>query len=243
MRQFFIEDLPQAERAVITGADHVHLSRVLRMAKGDELLLVASQARRFLACIEQVAQDQSVCRIKHELPVLPKDAPLTLAFGVTKRDALEQIFDEGTQMGVTEFIPLVTERSVVRLADLQEETKIVRWSKIVREAACQCNRAQIPAVKSAGLFDDLIRQERSGRRWLACEKGGESFSGLAPAGLGAEEPVCIVLGPEGGFSAGEIELAEKSGWLKFTLGQRILRTPVAVVAALAWTNALRSVRN
>jgi len=157
--------------------------------------------------------------------------PLILFQSLLKREKFEWILQKGTEIGVTRFVPLVTQRSLVQQTAVKP-AKMARWRKIITEAAEQCRRGRIPRLDEprtlpaalAMLPADtlaLIPWEEEQRRPLP------DVGNLTPAAL------ALFIGPEGGFAATEVALALEHGCQSVTLGPRILRAETAALASAA----------
>jgi len=162
---------------------------------------------------------------------------LSLYIGLTQKAKFEWILQKGTELGVSSFIPVITERSLVR-ETAGEARKTERWEGILREATEQCGRGRIPKIQAAvPLNRALVEGKKSHQVCLiAWEK--ETAGGLKenmPAELHPGQPVTVaaLIGPEGGFSEAEARSAMDHGWLPVNLGQRILRMETAAICLAA----------
>jgi len=146
-----------------------------------------------------------------------------------QRDKFETVLQKLTELGVAEIVPLLTERCLVRAAP--DEARLARWRAIVREATEQCGRGRVPTVHGARQFGDALARAE-GAVLLAYE--AERITDLRVALAQRPTTVSLIVGPEGGFSATEVDLARKRGACVVTLGGRTLRaeTASAVLAAL-----------
>lgn len=212
---------------------HHQLGRVLRAQPGTRLVLLDGRGRACLAEVVQIDRRSAAGRVVALLPVPPEPTvQVTLYQCALKADKLEWVWQKGTELGVTAFVPVVSRRTVVRPVDALGQ-KLARWSAIVREAAEQAQRGCIPALLSPMTFDDAI-QTAQGARLLPWEGAGDR-PGLGAA-LAQMQPlpaaVNLLIGPEGGLEADEVEAATAAGWQVVTLGTRILRAETAALAAV-----------
>jgi 16S rRNA (uracil1498-N3)-methyltransferase len=149
---------------------------------------------------------------------------------------MDGIIRHATELGAERIIPFLAERSVPRWQSEQLPRKRERWQKIAVEASRQCGRPDIPEIGEIVTFERMLRDvPESGLRLIPWEE--ETKTGIReilrdPARSGLKEFV-LVIGPEGGFSAGEIELARQAGLLSVSLGKRVLRVETASLAVLA----------
>jgi len=137
---------------------------------------------------------------------------------------MDLVIQKATELGVTEIVPLVTERSIVK-----ETRKLKRWQTIAEEAAEQCGRAVVPLVRDPEKLNDILDGEKV-NGLIFWEGGGRALS-EAMGVIDRGRTVCIFIGPEGGFTASEVRKAEGQGIVRTTLGKRILRAETAAIAA------------
>ena len=146
MRQFFLK--PEAIKdgwAVLDGEAFHHL-KVLRAKPGEELLLCAGPGKRHRAVLEAFEQGKALARVLESWPLGPVGPRIRLAACLSKGAAFEETLDACTQLGVAEFLPLVSERTVVRLEPKDHPGKLKRWRKLVEAAAEQSNGDEVPTV-------------------------------------------------------------------------------------------------
>jgi 16S rRNA (uracil1498-N3)-methyltransferase len=157
---------------------------------------------------------------------------LTLYQALMKRDKFEWVLQKGTEIGVTHFVPLVTQRSLVQDIDIKE-SKQLRWQKILTEAAEQSGRGCIPTLHPPQTLAEALAAHPAQRGLIAWEEA----EGLTIRGAlaGGERPsqISLFIGPEGGFAAEEVAAAQVAGIQAITLGKRILRAETAALVASA----------
>ena len=225
--------------AAITGPQAHQIARVLRMRPGDHVVVLDDAGWEFevqlLAVRPEIVKGEVVSR----RPAAGEPhTRITLYQGMLKTDRFEFVLQKGTELGIVEFVPLITARTVALDRDAPGK-KHARWCSIVQEAAEQSRRGRKPVLRPAMPFaqacDEVSR--RAGLKLLPWEEESEvSLRGVlrAEASSGPEAAVHLFVGPEGGFSQDEVELAQGHGLLPVTLGRRILRAETAgLVAATA----------
>lgn len=217
----------------VSGDDVRHIATVLRMKMGDELLLCDGTGTEYQAKIVQVGRAEIraeiVSRSKREI----RQPLITLVQGLPKSDKMDWIVQKSTELGVAAIIPLETERTIVKIRD--EEKRVSRWQKIAREAAMQSNRPDIPQVGHIQSFSDFLLTLSPERRTLLLlpwEEGTEPMKNILRQIPGIMN-VIVLIGPEGGFSAQEAEMAKERGFHLVSLGPNILRTETAALAVLS----------
>lgn len=217
LHRFFVDpDAMVGERFAIPPAIERQVRSVLRLGDGDRIVLLPGDG------------SDAVCRLAGEDCVVEERRPvaseprhrLTVVQALLKGDALEEVVQHATEVGVARFRLVVTERCVAR--ELSPR-KLERLRVIAREAAEQSERGIVPAVEPPVTLSE------------AFEPGSvmlfERHKGLRLAAV--EPPSNVIIGPEGGFSAAEVTAAERAGVMLAALGPRILRSETVAVAAAA----------
>ncbi|MFL5341845.1 MAG: RsmE family RNA methyltransferase [Gemmataceae bacterium] len=206
--------------AVLQGAEAHHLATVRRFRPGDRVVLFNGDGHEYAA--EIVGGDRKSVALQVlgvESP--PRELPfrLEIAAALPKGDRGDFLIEKLTELGVTDFVPLRTDRSVVHPA------KLDRLRRAVIEASKQCGRNVLMRVHELVAWEDYCR--RSGlpaRRWLGHMESAEGI-GLETGASG----LCAAVGPEGGFTAGEVALAGSAGWRLVSLGPCVLRVETAAM--------------
>ncbi len=175
-------------------------------------------------------------------PVFPGTEPtcaVTIMQSLIKPDRFEQVLQKGTELGACKFVPLSTARVQLADASAASKSRFERWRRIVCEAAEQSGRLVVPEVEHAiSLTDAVARESAHGPVALLWEEAGSSAQGLRNALAHIEREqhhprLAIVVGPVGGFEAGEVEDAQAAGAMVIGFGSRILKSETAAVAVLA----------
>ena len=166
------------------------------------------------------------------------DIAVTLCPCLMKGDKLETVIRHGVELGVTAFLPLYSANCVSKPNEKALAGKLARWNKLSAEAAGQSGRGILPQVYPAVPLTQLAKQlqERFDLTLFFYEAGGEPLGQLMWEHSRSEKPlktVCVITGPEGGFTPAEAELLQAAGAKTVTLGKRILRAETAPLAAVA----------
>lgn len=207
-----------------------HLVRVLRLRTGARIQVFNGDGQQFSAEIIEVEGQQN-CRIhvgQAERPKIESVINVTLAQAIGRGDRMDWCIQKTTELGVARIQPLLTERTEVRLSGQRLQRRLAHWQSVAVAAAEQSGRVRIPVIESPVMLDDLLPGEGLN---LVLHPGAARKA----ANLTASKPshFTAVIGPEGGFSDGEITYIEQRGFLGCNLGQRILRTETAGPALLA----------
>lgn len=232
-RFFITSDQIQDRRIVLVGEDVRHIGTVLRMMPGEQLMLCDGTGTEFAVQIKQVSRTEILTEIISEAKRDIAKPCVLLGQGLPKFDKMDMIVQKATELGVAKIIPLKTERTIVKVKD--EEKRIIRWQKIAREAAMQSNRVDVPFIgQMASLKEFLQTLDPEPRTLLLLpwEEGTQPIKEVLRSNQGMDA-IVVLIGPEGGFSAAEAELAKSKGFHLVSLGQNILRTETAAIAALS----------
>ncbi|MBN2306807.1 16S rRNA (uracil(1498)-N(3))-methyltransferase [Candidatus Peregrinibacteria bacterium] len=229
MHRFYLPSLPfKGDQLEITEHRIVYQTgKVLRMWK-DDFFHVFDREKEWLVQIEDINKRHlTVRRIKEiENQAEPK-LKVSLYQAIPKKTALfELIVQKATEIGVHEIFPLITERTEKRRI-----SKHQRLELIALEATEQCGRMNIPEIRHPVNYDAIIGKLSNG--FIAYEYEGTRHLSNYEKELAAAKEIQVIIGPEGGLSEGELELAKESGIRPFTFGPRILRTETAAIAALS----------
>ncbi|MDD4808396.1 MAG: 16S rRNA (uracil(1498)-N(3))-methyltransferase [Oscillospiraceae bacterium] len=233
MTRFFITDAQiRANQVFLKAEDAHHMAKVLRMQAGDEILCPNGQGQLYRVVLQTLEAAQAVGEIvavteEHSEPHLQ----ITLAQCLPKGERWDFILQKCTELGVSSFQPLISERTVVQIKSAEQEKKQERWQKIVQEAAEQSQRGKCPAVLEAIPYERFLQQLASyDSVLLAWEK--ETANNLLPVlqTMARPQRMALIVGPEGGLTAQEAAAAVGAGAISVSFGPRILRTETAAMA-------------
>lgn len=220
----------------ITGSDVNHIKNVLRMKKGEELLISDGQGSDYCCEIEELQEDFVRAKItQNSYPGTELPSEFYLFQGLPKSDKMELIIQKAVELGAKQIIPVATKRCVVKFDEKKAAKKTQRWQSIAESAAKQSRRGIIPKVSEVVSFKDALKQAAEFECNLIPYENfkdmEETRKALNKVGKGMK--VGIFIGPEGGFEESEVEEAMKQGVLPISLGKRILRTETAGLAILS----------
>jgi 16S rRNA (uracil1498-N3)-methyltransferase len=213
------------------------ITRVLRLRRGDRVTLFAGDGSEVPATIEALRGDTVTVRLGRPVlgRVLPPP-PITLAPSLLKHDRIELVVEKATELGVRRIVPLVAQRCVVAATSDVTGRRLERWRRIAIEAAEQCGRASLPVIEPPRTLPELVPELSSHRAILLWE--GTAAWSLAALDLAPESPVLLLVGPEGGWTQGEVEQLQAAGAALASLGPLTLRSETAALAAIAQVQAL-----
>jgi 16S rRNA (uracil1498-N3)-methyltransferase len=232
--RFFINpDQVRQPYITVKGDDLRHIRTVLRKQPGDLLTLLDGRGMEYIVRIGTMERTEIDTEIveqrKRELPTVR----VTLGQGLPKSDKMDFIVQKATELGISSLVPLITERTIVKVKD--EKKRVARWQKIAHEAAMQSDRPVIPLIDPITSFRDLMMTIDPGPLPLLLflwEEGTVPIKHLLRQTPNAQN-IVVLIGPEGGFSPAEADLAKQQGFQHVSLGPNILRTETAAVAVLS----------
>jgi 16S rRNA (uracil1498-N3)-methyltransferase len=251
MQRFFLPGQPLvAGQTVSLDAIAHQLQHVLRLSVGDPIILLDGAGQEALTDIATLTRDHAtgairtvtVCRAEPRLH-------LTLYQCSLKQDKFEWLLQKATELGVSRFVPVISARSIVRPAEALHK-KYDRWRAIIREAAEQSGRGRLPVLENTLSWAEAVKSLQ-GHGYVPWEEadtapglgaavgaaagpGADAAAGctLSPSGSSDLFAVSLLIGPEGGLTHDEIDLAQTAGWQPVSLGPRILRAETAALAAM-----------
>ena len=215
----------------LPGDSAAHLAKVLRARSGDALVLFAGDGLEFAASVANVRGSRVTAAVG-EGREIDRESPLavTLVQCVPRGDRMDFIVQKATELGVARIVPVLSQRSILRLDESQAASKAAHWRSVAVNACEQCGRNRLPAVDAPRqLIHYLGSSPATGPR-LLLEPDFAARGAAHDVGAAVE----IAIGPEGGFAAEELEAFRISGFTARRLGPRILRTETAAIAALVW---------
>jgi len=219
------------------GENHIrYIRNVLRLRKGDSLILFSGKGVEYGAVVRAVTKDAVTADIIDKKNIRDDGIRITLAQALPKGPKMDFIIQKAAELGVSRIIPFDSSRSIPKLTADKARSRTARWQKIALEACRQCRRGDIPEVTEIHSFHEVLEmpgkddlklifwEEESGMgikdvlRNNAAQNTGDFFA---------------IIGPEGGFSKDEVEAALRQGCLSVSLGRRVLKVETASIAILA----------
>jgi 16S rRNA (uracil1498-N3)-methyltransferase len=215
----------------VTGSGLHYLSRVHRVRPGDELELFDGEGKSFRAHVKMVS-DESVELELGPAREAPRVRPVTVLQGMPKADKLELIIQKACELWAQAVIPVWCERSVVKPSGA-EANKRARWQKISDEAARQCGRSTVMQVEKPLELEEALGLLRGALILTLDEEERDQKLGDAVRQTASNQPIALVVGPEGGLSGAERKILASKGAQSVTLGPLVLRTETAALAAIS----------
>ena len=238
MPRFYVESSQISDNEIrITGSDVNHIKNVLRMKQGEEIIICNGQGKDCYCIISRVSEHEILANIESVQETGTElSAKITLFQGLPKQEKMEWIIQKAVELGVTEIVPVMTRRVIVKLDDKKkEEKKLERWQAIAEGASKQSGRGIIPKIRPVMNYQEAVRE--AGKLELNLipyeNAKGMDFTREIMNGLKGHKTIGLFIGPEGGFEVSEIEHAIENKIQPITLGRRILRTETAGLTALS----------
>ena len=218
MHRFFVPEENRTENEIVIHGDDVnHIRNVLRMTKGEKVMVSCGKGVDYECEILAVSDSEISLLIRDEKPAVSElPVKITLFQALPKKDKMELVIQKAVELGAASIVPVKTKRCVVKLDAKKEEKKVTRWRTIAESAAKQSGRGVLPEVTAVKSFS---------------EESVHSFTEASQIKRGGR--IGIFIGPEGGFERGEVDAAVAQGIKPISLGKRILRTETAGLAALS----------
>lgn len=221
----------------LDGDQARYLGRALRARVGDRLNLFDGNGAEWTATILQISKNTVTLRIddSHEAGT---ESPLKvhLVQGISRGERMDFVVQKATELGVKRITPVLTEYSMVKLDGSRAEKRRDHWQRIATSASEQSGRVRLPLIDTPIPLKNWLgdKPQRIDTELILKPGAAATLPSLRPP----ETKICVLVGPEGGFSDSEYEDAEISGFKAVSLGPRVLRTETAAIATLAMLQSL-----
>lgn len=229
MVRIFVREPQVADGKVVFDHDvKKRLVRVMRLQTGDELEVVTT-GKRWRCTLETVAGQAAVAHIQEELPAVAPGLRLTLGQAVPKGDRFEWLIEKATEVGISEIVPLITERTIARPPG--SDNKLARWNKIADQAAGQSENPFPTVVHPPVTLSEFLRTADAALKLFLHERqGSEPLKDLLRH---SPDSTIIIVGPEGGWSQSEADAILAAGYHRVHIGPRVLRSETAGLVVCA----------
>lgn len=227
-----------AESTLDLDSEKAHyLTRVLRLRVGDSITIFNGEGSEFIATISGIARSgATLCIGEQTVPETETALRVHLVQGISRGERMDFVVQKATELGVKRITPVMTEYGVVKLDAMRAEKRRDHWYKVAASACEQSGRVRLP----------LIDTPLPLKNWFGSKPGQVDTELILKPGAmtpltridAPETKVCVLIGPEGGFSDDEFDDAEVAGFRPVALGPRVLRTETAAVATLAVLQSL-----
>ena len=235
MARFYVPQ-PRIEKGMlkVEGEEVKHIRKVLRLKEGDEITVFDGLGREFEGTIVEEGLSSVVIRV-NSVYSSKRDSPLevTLAQSLLKGEKMDYLIQKATELGVKEIIPFLSSRSVPLLEKSRRLKRHHRWERIAIEASKQCGRGVVPRIEFLQDYSEMLpKASPNALRLILWEREGIKLKEILERSK-EKKKIFFVIGPEGGFSQGEVDEAKEAGFIAVTLGRRILRAETASLCLLS----------
>jgi len=234
VHRFYAPDFSPDSAFELPADESQHLTRVLRLAAGDEIAVFDGAGREALARIVSITSRRvGVQVIGPRAAAAEARVAVTLAQALLKSDKMDRVIRDAVMLGVAAVQPFVSRRTDVPMSAVKAGGRQERWDRTVVASAKQCGRAVVPPVHATKLFADLLRSTEEQTRLMFVEPGATFHIGDLTA-LEGQRPsdAMVLIGPEGGWDAQEISDAADAGVTLLSFGSRVLRADAAAAVVI-----------
>ncbi len=237
MHRFFVSPDSLHDKSIILVGPKAHQIRdVLRMKPGEKIIVLDNTGYEYSVSLTKIERHEVIGEvISKSKPEAEPNIQITLYQSLLAREKFEWVLQKCTEIGVCSFVPVVTQRSIVRRSDSVTANKVSRWQSIITEAAEQSGRGRIPILESPLSFSDALSELDNFDYSLfgSTQVGTPDLKEIMKGKDSGIKKIALFIGPEGGFTEKEIADAYSRGGKDFSLSKRVLRTETAAVVASA----------
>ncbi len=222
MQRYFVKN-KEDDIITLSDEDNYHITKVMRMNLKDKVELVY-QNELYIGEIESLSP--VTCRVLEKQENKEKTIPnVIIAQSLVKEQKMDYILQKSCELGVSEIIPISTSRSIIK-RDKDDNKKILRWNKILKEASEQSKRCDIPKLEKVLDIKDLINLSYDHKFLCSVNEKAKSIKSVL-SNTKISDTILFVIGPEGGFTENEEKLLIDNGFVSITFGSNVLRTETA----------------
>ena len=232
--RFFIKK-PEADSSYIflSGGEHHHLSRVVRIKTQEKVWLFDEQGTSYLARVEEIGREKTRLLVLKKMIQERPQLNIALGQALLRSKKMEFIIQKTTEWGIARFIPVVTQRSLIKI-QTKNDRRIERWQRIAREASKQSGQVFSPSIEAPVALTPFLKERKEKIRLLLSENQGEALKNvLIRYQNKVPSSVVMLVGPEGGWSDEEEQDILNHGYKAVTLGKQILRAETAALSSVA----------
>lgn len=231
--RLFIPDVIDPEnitqdKITLNADDSRYLIKVMRYGEGDRIELFNGDGNNYGATITSAGKSAQLEIDTVEKNPTESPVAINLVQALAKGTKLDLVIQKATELGVRRITPVSSERTVLQIDDKRAQKKSEHWNKIARSAAAQCNRSIVPIIDHVSRLNNWLNDHENEQSIIIHPTASNTFKDLKPTNA-----LNILVGPEGGFSKAELQLATDTGVESIRCGPRVLRTETAGFAAIA----------
>ncbi|MBT3475938.1 16S rRNA (uracil(1498)-N(3))-methyltransferase [bacterium] len=229
MNRFFIDKkIKKDEEIKVDGKNFHHCIVVLKHRADDNILIFDIEENEFFCKILEIKKTFMIVQVQYLRPMKNRNEPnITVYQSIPKGKSIEDIIEKSVELGVKEFIPVISGRTIKRSNEVKQ-----RWLEIIKTATKQCGRTDIMKISEPVAYQDIFSLNNSALKIIFYEN---SVNRITKEFFKPAENVSIIIGPEGGFTKEEITLANNNGFIDLSLGSTILRSSTALILSIGIT--------
>lgn len=233
--RIYLDQEIQLQQSIGLPEDTGHyLSRVVRVKPGQAVVVFNGNGFDYQAQVEQLARGNVTLRVlDQQLVNTESTLKITLVQAISRGERMDLSLQKATELGVTAFKPVFTNRTEVRLSENKIQKRMTHWKKVIISASEQCGRARVPLLSQPIAVMSWAQQQTDVARIMLVPGAEATMASILPV-----KELELLIGPEGGLDEKEIELLGQQGIAPVSLGPRILRTETAGPAAIAMLQAM-----
>lgn len=221
----------------LSGEEHHHLSRVVRIKSQEKVWLFDGLGMSYMARVEEIGPEKTRLVVLKTIAAEEPRVKIVLGQAVLKAKKMEMILQKTTELGISEFLPVVTERTIVKIQQ-KERQRQDRWQRIIREAAKQSRRTVFPTIQTPSSLSEVVSRRNDERMLFFSEHQGTPLKDILLFKSPQSEDkipasVIILIGPEGGWTHEEEKIMLSHEYEAVSLGQAVLRAETTAVSAVA----------
>jgi len=238
--RFFAPDAAASSAIVaLPDAEAAHLMRVLRLRPGDAVRVFDGRGREWTARVEDAGRGRASVRLETPIAAAREaGVAITLAMAVLKADHMDDVVRDAVMLGVAAIVPVLTEHTEVSARVIERGSRVDRWRRIAIASAKQCGRAVVPPVHGVLPLAEALKPAADNPRIVLAEPAAAGQQSRSMSQIPKATALQLFIGPEGGWTAAELELVLASGCMLVTLGAETIR---AVSAPLVAISAVRAI--
>lgn len=240
MHRFYLPpEQCQAATLTLTGREAHHALHVLRLRVGETVTVLDGAGREFICDVHASARDAMALRVKEQRTIPPLPCAITLVQAIPKGKIIESIIQKATELGAARVVPLLSERVVTHLDDGSAASKADKWQQVAIEAIKQSGNAWLPKVDAPITPRELLARGEKPELFLIgslrsdARHPREQIEKFLQQHQRSPKTACVWVGPEGDFTAAELDAAQSAGALPISLGRLVLRSETAATYCLA----------
>ena len=234
MRRFYFQGQIKIDTVIkIENELFNHIVNVVKIKKDENFIIFNSESGNYFCVLKNIEKRFGEAKVLYKIPENEKNSSKISVYQcIPKGNILNEIIERNVELGVTEFTPIISERTIKRTKELKQ-----RWFEIIKNSTEQCGRTDLMKINSPIMFNEIFNNDIQGKR-LICYENSENLIDIA--NLKGFNDFHIILGPEGGFTLSEIERASEKGFESVSLGQNILKCLTANILVVGFISIFKS---